>query len=64
MAEVKIEEIVDHLSSEMKRALEEAVNEVIPDARFDRDELFRTFKRNVYRACSIWERVPDRYVKS
>lgn len=63
MAKVKIEEVVDHLSSEMRRALEDAVNEVVPNARFDSYELFRAFKRNVYRKCSTWETVPDRYVE-
>jgi hypothetical protein len=36
MAQVKIEDIVDDLSTEMRRALEAAVREVLPDAKFDR----------------------------
>lgn len=63
MARVKIEEIVDHLSSEMRRALEDAVSEVIGDAAYDSYELFRAFKRAVYRKCNTWENVPDRYVE-
>jgi hypothetical protein len=63
MAQVKIEEIVDHLSSEMRRALEDAVQAQIPGAQFDSYELFREFKRAVYRKCDIWENVPDQYVK-
>lgn len=62
MARIKPDEVVDHLSSEMKRALEAAVLEVLPDAEFDRNELFRAFKRAVRRKCSTWERVPDQYV--
>jgi len=63
MARVKIEEIVDHLSSEMRRALEEAVNECARDADVDAYDLFRAFKRAVRRKCSTWERVPDQYVE-
>jgi len=63
MARVKIEDVIDHLDSEMCRALEDAVQEVIPGARFDSRELFRAFKRAVYRKCSIWEEVPDQYVE-
>jgi hypothetical protein len=63
MAQVQMEELVDHLSSEMRRALEEAVREVMPGAKFDSNELFRAFKRAVYRKCSIWEQVPDQYVQ-
>lgn len=63
MARVKIEEIVDSLSSDIRRALADAVNEVIDDAKFDEHELFRAFKRAVSRKCSTWERVPDRYVQ-
>ncbi len=63
MARVKIEEIVDHLSSEMRRALEEAVRAQLPGAKFDSYQLFRDFKRAVYRKCNTWESVPDHYVE-
>lgn len=62
MARVKIEGIVDHLSSEMRRALKDAVSEVAPKTRFDEYELFRAFRRAVSRKCSTWESVPDHYV--
>ena len=64
MARVKIEEVVGHLDSEMKKALEATVKRVIPDAKFDRNELFREFKREVYRKCSVWETIPDQYVET
>lgn len=63
MARVKIEEIIDHLDHGMKRALESAVARVLPDAEFDRNQLFREFKRAVSRKCSTWERVPDWYIE-
>jgi len=63
MARVKIEDVVDHLSSEMRRALEDAIREEIPNAEFDSYALFRAFKRAVYRKCSVWENVPDQYVE-
>jgi hypothetical protein len=31
MAMVKVEDVIDHLSSEMKRAMAAAVNQVAPD---------------------------------
>jgi hypothetical protein len=64
MARVQPDEIVDHLSTEFRKALADAVREVIPNAQFDEHTLFRAFKRAVYRKCSTWETVPDRYVKS
>lgn len=57
-------ELVDHLSSEMRRALKDATQEVFPNVVVDEHELFRAFKRAVGRKCSTWEQVPDRYVKS
>ena len=63
MARVKIEEIIDHLSSEFRKALEDTVNQVAPNVQVDRYELFREFKRAVRRKCSTWERVPDRFVE-
>ena len=64
MAKVKIEEIIDDLSSEIKKALDEAVRRTIPGAVFDRNSLFREFKRAVGRKCRVWERVPDRHVET
>lgn len=63
MAQVEIEGIVGHLSSEMCRALEAAVEEVIPNIQFDRHELFRAFRRAIRRKCNTWEQVPDSYVR-
>lgn len=63
MARVNVEGIIDHLSSDMRRALEDAVRRQIPDAEFNRSALFREFRRAVYRKCNTWERVPDRLVR-
>lgn len=63
MAKVKIEEVIDHLSSEMKRALEMTLEDVLPGANIDRNDLFRAFKRAVRRKCNTWEQVPDQYVQ-
>ena len=63
MARVKVEEIVDHLNREFTRALDETFRKHAPDANVDRNAAFRDFKRSVYRACSVWENVPDHYVE-
>ena len=63
MARVKIEEIVDHLSTEFRKALDEAVRKEIPDAEFNQRQLFRKFRRAVGRKCNTWESVPDHYVE-
>ncbi len=63
MARVKIEEIVDHLSTEFRKALDEAVRKEIPDAEFNQRQLFRQFHRAVGRKCNTWESVPDHYVE-
>ena len=47
MARVKIEEIVDHLSSEMRKALSIAVLKTMPEANFDEHQLFREFRATV-----------------
>lgn len=63
MARIKPQDIVDELSSEMRRALEAAVEETIPDAKFDSHTLFKAFKRAVGRKCGTWERVRDSSVE-
>ena len=63
MAQVMMEKIVDHLSSEIRKALAQTIRSALPEATFDEYELFREFKRNVRRKCSNWETVPDQYVQ-
>lgn len=63
MARIRIDEIIDELDTDLRRALADAVNETVKDAEFDEYELFRAFKRAVGRKCSTWERVPDRYIQ-
>lgn len=64
MARVKIEEIVDHIDSEIKKALSIAVSKVIPNTDFDEQKLFREFLRAVGKKCNTWERVPDSFVET
>jgi hypothetical protein len=63
MAQVKLDELIDHLSTEVKKALDDALTAEVPNANVNMDRFFQVFKQSVYRHCSIWERVPDRYVK-
>ena len=63
MARIKPDDIVLELNREFRRSLEDAVSEVIPDAKFDPDELFRAFERALRRRCGTWEGVPDHFVK-
>lgn len=63
MARVKIEDVIESLDYEINRALEDAVNRTINNARFDRNQLFREFRKAVGRKCSTWESVPDRFVE-
>jgi hypothetical protein len=49
MARVKIQSIVEHLDYDMKRALEDALGEVLPNAKIDRNEVYRAFWRAVGR---------------
>ena len=63
MSLVKIEDMVESLSYNFKRVLEDAVERTVPEADFDRNKLFLEFKRSIRRKCSTWETVPDRYIK-
>lgn len=63
MAKVNIEQVIDHLSIEIRRALAETIKSQVPNASFDEREAFRTFIRVVRRKCNTWEEVPDNYVE-
>jgi hypothetical protein len=64
LAKVNIEEIIDHLSYDMRRALADAISETLPHAEFDEREVFRAFQRAVRRKCNTWEDVPNQHVRS
>jgi hypothetical protein len=64
MASVNVEAIMEHLSSQIRRALGSAVEAVVRgDGSFDERDLFRKFKREVGRKCNTWEHVPDSCVR-
>jgi len=62
MAKIKLEDIVEHLDSEIKRALDYAVKHTLPDAEFNKQTLYRKFVRGIERYSSTWENVPDHCV--
>jgi len=64
MAEVKIEDVVDHLESEFTHALEDTFRRFAPNVSYSRNDLFRYFLRRVYDHCSVWEKIPDKYIKA
>jgi hypothetical protein len=64
MAKVKIEEVVDVLDSEFKKALDDTMARFAPNAVYNREELFKHFLNRVYHHCSGWETVPDSCVRS
>ena len=62
MAKIKIEDVVEHLDTEFKRALEDTFKNLAPNVHFERNSAFRFFVRRVYHHCSVWENVPDSIV--
>ena len=60
---IQIESVIDHLGTDIKRALEATIEELYPEARVDRHEAFRVFKRMVGRMCSTWVDIPSRFLK-
>jgi len=62
MAQVNIEQIIDQLSSEMRKALVATIREHAPTCLVNDHALFRAFRRQVGRKCSTWETVPDQFV--
>lgn len=62
-ARVKIDDILEHLDTELSRALEDAVRANLPGAEFDGRMLYKDFVKCAYRRCGTWEMVPDRCVE-
>lgn len=62
MAKVQIEEIINHLDKDMRKALATAVRRLHPSVEVNERALFREFHGAVARRCDTWERVPQRFV--
>lgn len=64
MAKVKIEEVVDHLDLEFRKALQATLREHFPDQAFNARAVFKTFKKEVYKKCNDWESIPNKFIRS
>ncbi|MDR6464710.1 hypothetical protein [Chryseobacterium sediminis] len=63
MAKVNIEEIIDYIDTDIRKALSETLKQHFPKESFNDREVFRTFKKMIARKCSTWEDVPDIFVE-
>jgi uncharacterized protein (DUF433 family) len=63
MARIKVEDVLYHLDYDLKRALEATIKKHYPDVTVDRNRLYKTFLKEAYRKCSVWENVPDQLVE-
>ena len=63
MTKVKIEDVVYHLDSEFKKALDDTMAAFAPNTGYDRNELFKFFLKRVYHHCSVWEDIPEKYIQ-
>ncbi len=64
MAQVKIEDVVDHLESYFTKALVDTMTNFAPGVPFNSKAVFDYFLKRVYQHCSVWEKVPDKSVKT
>ena len=64
MPKVKIEDVVYHLDSEFKKALDDTMKKFAPGAAYNRNDLFNFFLKRVYQHCSAWENVPDSCIQN
>jgi hypothetical protein len=64
MTHVKVEGVIQHLSTHIRAALEEAVLSAFPFQTVNRDDIYREFRVALARRCREWEEVPDYYVRT
>jgi len=63
MQYINAEEIVLNLPSQMRKALAQAVNEILPGQTFDEATLYKAFAKAVRKQCGTWTTVPDKCVR-
>jgi hypothetical protein len=59
MARIKLVEIVDHLSPQLRAALDEALEHTLPGVEVDHGRLYREFRRALGARAKMWENVPN-----
>ncbi len=59
MARVRPQELFDQFNPQMRTALEEALNKLLPDAQVDRRMLYLEFRLALNRKFKQWENVPN-----
>ena len=59
MARIKVADVFDHLSVQIRGALDEAVERTVPGVEVDRARLYREFRRAVVARCKTWENTPN-----
>lgn len=59
MSRVKPQELFDQFNPQMRAALEEALNKLLPDAQVDRRMLYLEFRLALNRKFKQWENVPN-----
>lgn len=63
MARVKMEEVVYALDMQFKKALENTVKKVAPEANIDSLMLFVEFRKELDRQCPGWQSIPNSCVQ-
>ncbi len=59
MARVRPQELFAQFNPQMRAALEEALNKMLPDAQVDRRMLYLEFRLALNRKFKQWENVPN-----
>ncbi len=59
MARVRPQELFDQFNPQMRAALEEALNKLLPEAQVDRRMLYLEFRLALNRKFKQWENVPN-----
>ena len=64
MAKLNIVEVIDHLETEFRKALNATLREQFPNQDFNSRTVFKTFKNEISNRCNSWEKIPNKYLRS
>ncbi len=64
MAKIKVDEFVDQLESEFKKALTSTIYKEIGDIDFNIKDVYNTFRKELIEKCNTWETLPNKYIKN
>ena len=64
MAKLNVEQLINHLDLEVRKALEATLREYFPYEEYNSRAISKTFQKELGKRCKVWENIPNKFIRS